>query len=158
MKKLAWLLMLLTLFPLVSFGMDRLAALSMLETGNDDRMVGRAGEISRYQILKTEWRAVTNSVRYTDPETARAVTLTLLERRVRSFHATYQRNPSDFEYYGLWNAPSQVLEHRVSRRVADRCRRYANLCEWDGIPTPLVSTSTPASPWLSQATPRSVAP
>ena len=43
------------LCPMMSFGMDRLAALSMIETGNNDRMVGRAGEISRFQILKREW-------------------------------------------------------------------------------------------------------
>ncbi|PYJ07406.1 MAG: hypothetical protein DME25_03850, partial [Verrucomicrobia bacterium] len=101
--------------------MDRLTALSMLETGDDDRMVGRAGEISRYQILKSEWRSVTNSLRYADPETARNVTLTLLERRGRAFRTAYHRNPTDFEFYGLWNAPGQVLEGRVSPRVAERC-------------------------------------
>jgi hypothetical protein len=48
------LVLLFVLCPMVSFGMDRLAALSMIETGDNDRMVGRAGEISRYQILKRE--------------------------------------------------------------------------------------------------------
>ncbi len=121
--------MLLTLVPMLGFGMDRLAALSMIETGNNDRMVGGAGEISRYQILKAEWRSVTNSARYTDPTIARAVTLQLIGRRVQNFRATYHRNPTNFEFYGLWNAPSQVLERRVSRTVAERCRRYSNLCE-----------------------------
>jgi hypothetical protein len=123
------LTLLLTLVPMLSFGLDRLAALSMIETGNNDRMIGRAGEISRYQILKTEWRSVTNSTRYTDPRTAKAVTLRLIERRVQTFRATFNRNPTNFEFYGLWNAPSQVLERRVSRTVAERCRRFANLCE-----------------------------
>ena len=131
---------------MMSFGMDRLTALSMLETGDDDRMVGRAGEISRYQILKSEWRSVTNSLRYADPETARNVTLTLLERRGRAFRTAYHRNPTDFEFYGLWNAPGQVLEGRVSPRVAERCRRYANLCAWNGAPTRVVSASMPAAP------------
>ena len=148
--------MLLVLCPMASFGMDRLAALSMFETGNDDRVVGRAGEISRYQILKREWHSVTPSLRYADPETARSVTLTLLERRVQSFRATYHRNPTDFEFYGLWNAPSQVLEHRLSHRVAERCRRYANLCEWNGTPT--LVTSTSASPSPVGTLPRPVAP
>jgi hypothetical protein len=123
------LAMLLTLVPMLGFGMDRLAALSMIETGNDDRMVGGAGEISRYQILKSEWRSVTNSTRYTDPKTAYAVTLKLIERRVENFRATYHRDPTNFEFYGLWNAPSQVLEGRMSRTVTERCRRYSNLCE-----------------------------
>ncbi len=41
------LALILVLAPMISFGMDRLAALSMLETGDNDRVVGRAGEISR---------------------------------------------------------------------------------------------------------------
>lgn len=135
----------MTLCPMMSFGMDRIAALSMIETGDNDRMVGRAGEISRYQILKREWRSVTNSTRYADPETAKAVALQLLDRRVQSFKAVFNRPPTDFEIYGLWNAPAQVLESRVSRTVAERCRRYANLCEWDGKLKP-VSVASTASP------------
>jgi len=123
------LFLLICLAPLGCFGMDRLNALSMLETGNNDRMVGRAGEISRYQILKAEWRSVTNSVRWTDPEVAKAVTLKLLERRVNQFRATHRRDPSDFEFYVLWNAPAQVLiRGKVSKVVAERAERYANLC------------------------------
>ena len=136
MRTLAWLFV---LCPMMSFGMDRLAALSMIETGNNDRMVGRAGEISRYQILKREWRSVTNSTRYTDRDTARAVTLTLIDRRVASFRSIYQRPPTNFEFYALWNAPGQVLEGRVSRTVAERCQRYANLCDWKGVLVPLAS-------------------
>jgi hypothetical protein len=136
------------LCPMMSFGMDRLAALSMIETGNNDRMVGRAGEISRYQILKREWRSVTNSTRYTDPETARAVTLKLLDRRVQQFHAVHNRPPTNFEFYALWNAPTQVLEGRVSRVVSERCRRYANLCEWTGKPVAITAKAKAASPVL----------
>lgn len=133
------LALLFVLCPMVSFGMERLAALSMIETGNNDRMVGRAGEISRYQILKREWRSVTSSTRYTDPETAKAVTLVLIERRAQSFQANYNRPPTNFEFYGLWNAPGQVLNRRVSRTVAERCQRYANLCDWKGTPTRYVA-------------------
>jgi len=128
-------LMFTMMVPMLGFGMDRLAALSMIETGNNDRVVGRAGEISRYQILKVEWRSVTNSTRYTDPQTARNVTLRLLDRRVVAFRETYHRSPTNFEFYGLWNAPSQVMERRVSRTVAERCRRFANLCEYQERPT-----------------------
>jgi hypothetical protein len=143
MKTLAllWLLC-----PMTSFGMDRLGALSMIETGNNDRMVGRAGEISRYQILKSEWRSVTNSTRYADPVTAKAVTVQLIERRVQKFRSTYHRTPTNFEFYALWNAPAQVLEGRISNRVAERCRRYANLCEWKEGP------GSPGSPNPAPAT------
>src|SRR5687767_9097481 len=123
------LLLIIFLAPLASMGMDRLSALSMLETGNNDRMVGRAGEISRYQILKSEWRAVTNSVRWTDPQVAKAVTMQLIDRRVNQFRAKHHRDPSDFEFYVLWNAPAHVLVRgKVSKVVAERAQRYANLC------------------------------
>lgn len=123
------LLLIICLAPLGCFGMDRLSALSMLETGNNDRMVGRAGEISRYQILKSEWRAVTSSTRWTDPEVAKAVTVKLIDQRVNQFKAKYQRDPSDFEFYVLWNAPAHVLVRgKVSKVVAERAERYANLC------------------------------
>ena len=123
------LLLIICLAPLGCFGMDRLSALSMLETGNNDRMVGRAGEISRYQILKSEWRTVTTSTRWTDPEVAKAVTVKLIDQRVNQFKAKYQRDPSDFEFYVLWNAPAHVLVRgKVSKVVAERAERYANLC------------------------------
>jgi len=142
------LVLLLALCPTLAFGMDRLAALSMIETGDNDRMVGRAGEISRYQILKSEWRAVTNSVRYSDPETAKRVTQIIIDRRVQAFQGVYSRPPTHFELYGLWNAPSQVLTGKVSRTVAERCRRYSNLCEWTGVPTPVASTPVQKTPGL----------
>ncbi len=140
------LALLFVLCPMISSGMDRLAALSMIESGNDDRMVGRAGEISRYQILKREWRSVTNSTRYTDLATARAVTLTLIDRRIRAFEAKFNRPPTHFEFYGLWNAPSQVLNRRISPVVAERCRRYSNLCEWNGAPVRYAAKPAPVRP------------
>ena len=123
--------LLLTLIPMLSFGMDRMSALSMIETGNNDSMVGRAGEISRYQVLKSEWSSITTSTRYTDPELARQVALRLLEQRVQKFESIYKRPPTDFEFYGLWNAPAQVLNGRMSRVVQERCGRFVNLCGWN---------------------------
>src|SRR5262245_3472569 len=140
------LVLLLALCPMISSGMDRLAALSMRETGDNDRMSGKAGEISRYQILKSEWRRVTNSASYADPETSKRVAQTLLVQRINAFQAVYQRPPNDFEIYGLWNAPGQVLRGRVSPVVAERCRRYANLCEWNGSPRPIAATTPGTTP------------
>ena len=135
--KLMWVL---SLLPLAASGMDRLTALSNLETGNNDRMVGKAGEISRYQVRKSEWSSVTSSKAYRDPNVAKQVTLKLLDQRVEKFVGLYKRNPTDFEVYALWNAPTQALTGKISRVVAERSRRYANLCSWknggvDGFPT-----------------------
>jgi hypothetical protein len=131
--------------PMMSFGLDRLSALSMIESGDNDRMVGRAGEISRYQIMKREWRTVTNSTRFTERKVAEAVTLQLIDKRVATFRSIFKRNPTDFEFYGLWNAPAQVYRGRVSPVVAERCRRFANLCELPERRTE-VAAKRPATP------------
>ena len=129
MKKLVSLVLLLV--PMCAFSMDRLSALSMLETGNDDQAVGSAGEISRFQVKKAEWRSVTSSVNYSDFETARRVMVQLMDKRIKAFSERFGRTPTDFEFYALWNAPSQALSGRISSKVAERCRRFANLCERD---------------------------
>ena len=134
----------LALAPTASFGMDRLSALSSIETGNDDGMIGKAGEISRYQVLKVEWRSVTTSTNYRDPNLARQVTLKLLEQRVERFKSRYKRTPTDFEFYALWNAPTQALTGRISRTVAERSQRYANLCGWNN--GPVASSKPPLRP------------
>lgn len=150
------LALLLLLCPTLSFGIDRLAALSMIESGDNDRMVGRAGEISRYQILKREWRSVTNSTRFTDRTVAEAVTLKLVQQRVATFQSIYGRPPNDFEFYGLWNAPAQVYRGRVSPVVAERCRRFVNLCRLDDrrqAPQVAVASSQPTSPAMAKSNP-----
>lgn len=119
------------LLPLCGFGMDRLSALSMLETGNDDYAVGSAGEISRFQVKKAEWRTVTNSANYSDYETARKVMVQLMDKRIHAFEEHFGRKPTDFEFYALWNAPAQAMNGHISRAVAERCQRFANLCERD---------------------------
>ncbi len=136
MKALALILLLL---PACAFGMDRTAALSMLETGDNDRAVGSAGEISRYQVRKTEWRSVTNSSNYCDSETAKKVMLQIMDKRTHAFAGHFGRQPSDYEYYALWNAPSQAMEGKLSKTVAARCERFANLCAWNRRPIQLAA-------------------
>lgn len=139
MKAIALVLMLL---PACAFGMDRSAALSMLETGDNDRAVGSAGEISRYQVRKLEWRSVTNSANYTDSETAKRVMLKIMDKRIEAFKAHFGRNPTDYEFYALWNAPAQVMDGKISRTVAARCERFANLCARDRKPVQLATVKT----------------
>jgi hypothetical protein len=139
------LILLLWLVPGTSFGMDRLSALSLLETGNNDRAVGKMGEISRYQVLKSEWRTVTASRNYSDPDLARQVTLKLLDQRVERFKSLYNRTPTDFEFYALWNAPAQVLTGQVGRVVAERSRRFANLCGWTHGPVAALHRTPPTT-------------
>src|SRR2546423_8166399 len=102
------LALLLSLIPMLSFGMDRMTALSMLETGDDDAMVGRAGEISRYQVMKSECRAVTLSRNYTDPTLAKQVALKIFDQRLQRSGSIYKRPPQDFESYAVLNAYGQA--------------------------------------------------
>ena len=139
------LALLMVFCPMLSFGLDRFSALSMIETGDNDRMVGRAGEISRYQILKREWRSVSDSTQFTDRKVSEAVARRLIDQRVTRFKSIYGRNPTDFEFYGLWNAPAQVYRGQVSPVVAERCRRFANLCQLASESTqPQVAVRRPA--------------
>jgi hypothetical protein len=100
----------LMLVPWSAWGMDGWSALSMVESGDNDYAVGRAGEISRYQVLKKEWQSVTNSRAYSQPQTAAAVARVLLGRRVQQFEQKAHRPPTSFEVYVLWNAPAQALK------------------------------------------------
>lgn len=127
MRRLSF--MALMLFPMLACGIDRWTALSMLESGDNDRAIGRAGEISRYQILKQEWKSVTTSRRYTDALLAKRVAEELMKRRMAAFNKAFGRHPSDFEFYVLWNAPQQLMRRQVTRTVAERAQRYQNLCE-----------------------------
>ena len=127
--------------PMMAFGMDRLSALSQIESGDNDQAVGKAGEISRYQVLKNEWRSVTPSTNYRDPSAARQVVQVLLQRRLARFEQIYRRPPTDFEFYALWNAPAQVYQRRISPTVAERARRFSNLCQWE--PTSQASVRKP---------------
>ena len=139
------LALLLSLIPMLSFGMDRMTALSMLETGDDDAMVGRAGEISRYQVMKSEWKSVTPSRNYTDPNLAKQVALKILDQRLQRFESIYKRPATDFEFYALWNAPGQALNGRISRVVAERSQRFANLCSWNNGPIASLKARTAES-------------
>jgi len=47
--------LLLFLLAASTQAMDRWTALAMLESGGDDHTVGRAGEISHYQIRQNLW-------------------------------------------------------------------------------------------------------
>jgi hypothetical protein len=104
-----------------ALAMDRWTALAMLESGDDDRTVGPAGEVSRYQIRSDLWPGGDPS----DPNVALANARHLMSPRTAAFEKSHGRAPDDFEFYILWNAPAQI--NHPHRAVADRARRFANL-------------------------------
>jgi hypothetical protein len=101
--------------------MDRWCALSMIESGDNDAAIGSCGEISRFQIRPELWPGG-------DPENSSKALLAareLMQPRMSGFQSKHRRNPTDLEFYILWNAPWEV-DH-PSRIVVERARRFANL-------------------------------
>ena len=102
--------------------------------------MGRADEISRYQIRKTEWWGVTNSTCYRHRPIAWNEASRVLEKRLRSFQPHLRRPLFNFEFHTLWNAPLQALLGRLSRMVAERYRRFAHLCAVEPQPNASLSS------------------
>jgi len=103
--------------------MDRWAALSMIESGDEDQAIGPGGEISRYQIRPELWPGG-------DPQNtqiALAAAQKIMLTRIEEFKRSHQRMPTDFEFYVLWNAPWQA-DH-PSAAVTERARRFSNLIQ-----------------------------
>jgi hypothetical protein len=123
MKRLAILCLAACAFA--ARGMDRLPALSMLETGNNDSTVGRRGEISRFQILPSVWRRY-GAGNPLNPRDATLAVRRIMAKRLANFERSQRRQATNFDYYVLWNAPAQA--GRPSPVVSERARRFANLC------------------------------
>ena len=118
--------------------LDRYAALSEIESRNNDRMVGPEREVSRYQILPELWEEAWTArqkaaVKPTDPVAATTVVTRIMQTRCSLFQGRYHRPPSDFEFYVLWHRPACYIGRPVPRSLttaeAGRARRFANLCE-----------------------------
>ena len=107
----------------IARGMDRWAALSMIESGDNDRAIGPGGEISRFQIRPELWPGGNP----TNTQIALSAAREIMLPRIEQFKQSHQRMPTDFEFYILWNAPWQV-DH-PSATVTERARRFSNLIQ-----------------------------
>lgn len=121
------ILLLLLLFCLTASAqaMDRWTALAMIESGTNDRAVGSAGEISRFQIRRDLWPGGSPL----DMRVALANARHIMSVRVDAFERSHGRAPDDFEFYVLWNAPAKI--NHPDRVVAARARRFVNLVVFD---------------------------
>ena len=117
---------------------SRVFALGMIETGNDDRGVGRAGEISRYQIHPAVWKAYCASRDYQNPEVSLEVARQHWATLSNYFKEKTTREPTDFDMYVLWNtrygyyAGKGFDPRRLPRLVSDRAQRFVNLVNRKG--------------------------
>ncbi len=107
--------------------MDRFAALSMIESGDDDFAHGAHTEVSRYQIRREIWLQATNAPisQATNAVVALAVAQAIAGKRCQAFAAQHGRPATDFEFYVLWNAPARV--NNPGRAVRERAERFVNL-------------------------------
>ena len=106
--------------------MDRWAALSQLESGNNDLVRGAAGEVSRYQVRPEIWQQyAASNLNWLVPADALRVAQKIMRERCADFERTLRRQPTDFEFYVLWNAPARIAE--PARAVRKRAERFCNL-------------------------------
>jgi hypothetical protein len=120
------ILLIILLMSTNALAMDRWSALAMMESGGDDRAVGRAGEVSRYQILPELWLGGNPLDKCTALDNAQRI----MSSRVTTFERIHGRSPDDFEFYVLWNAPAQI--NHPHRAVAERALRFMNLVNFAG--------------------------
>ena len=110
--------------------MDRWEALSQIETRDNDNAVGAAGEISRYQVKPGLWRRYARSdADWKNPAVALAAAQEIMRDRCAEFERSYNRTPTDFEFYVLWNAPAQI--ERPRKAVRERAERFCHLVSRD---------------------------
>jgi len=109
-----------------AWSMDRWAALSQIESGDNDQALGSAGEISRYQIKPHVWkRYAPAKADWKKAQDSLPVAKQAMRDRCADFQRTFGRPPTDFEFYILWNAPAQI--QKPSEAVARRAERFSNL-------------------------------
>jgi len=110
-------------------------ALGMIETGNRDEKIGRAGEVSRYQIMPSVWKHYSGSDRYLDPGVSLEVACQHWAALRAFFQKQARREPTDFDLYVLWNTRLSYYggkgfdPKRLSPGIRDRARRFVNLVE-----------------------------
>jgi hypothetical protein len=114
-------------------------SLAMFETGADSRargaadaLRGRAGEVSRFQIMPDVWQSYSRSRDYTNPEVAWTVAERILADRIGQFRSTTNREPTALEVYLLWNKPGHFEAaafdvEKVRSLYRSRAERFANL-------------------------------
>jgi hypothetical protein len=140
-NRFALLLLLGLALPLAAFGeTERFRnSLAMFETGASspargaaDALRGRAGEVSRFQIMPDVWQSYSRSRDYTNPEVAWTIAERILTDRIGQFRSSTNREPSALEVYLLWNKPghfeaSAFKVDKVRILYRSRAERFANL-------------------------------
>ena len=110
-----------------------LAALSQIESGDNDYAVGPQGEVSRYQIEPKIWRKLliakgAHGLPH-DRWLAEDLALFLWQSREIEFKNLHKREPNLRELYLLWHRPALMIGHKRSptKRELERAIGFENL-------------------------------
>ena len=115
--------------------LPRLAALAQIESGGKDHKIGRAGERSQYQIMKSVWDDVGGGTDFSKCKgrSATRAAMRHASRLTLCYYDKHQRYPSAAQFYCMWNmgfdgfAKRDFLVSACPRRVQERAERFANL-------------------------------
>ena len=114
-------------------GFSRLEAISLIETADNDRMVGDKGEVSRYQIMPFVWKQYSPSRNYHNPQQARRIAQQHLQSLEDLFRRKTGRPPTEFDIYVMWNAGPYYYAGRnfsparIAPSIRERATRFVNL-------------------------------
>src|SRR5947207_4904963 len=120
-------------FMLSNFDARVFFALGMIESGNNDRGIGIAGEVSRYQIQPAVWRNYSESRDYRNPEVSLQVARHHWNYLTNYFRDKAGREPTSFDMYVLWNTRFGYYDRkgfepeRLAPLVRGRAQRFVNL-------------------------------
>ena len=108
------------------------AALSQVESGDNDSAIGTHGEVSRFQIMPHVWRTFGRKLNPRKADAAWFVAEKVLEARTMYFEGAFGRKPTARELYALWNAPGMLAHARgnltlLPKKIQERCERFENL-------------------------------
>ena len=108
-------------------GMEKWEALGMQESGNDDKAIGQAGEVSRYQILPSVWKEIVPwpMTMATNKTAAKIIANEIMIRRIWKFTTSHHRLPTNLEWALLWKTPNRV-DH-PSKEKLDQAKCVVNL-------------------------------
>jgi hypothetical protein len=151
----AGIILFLAMLPSAAMaGLSPLEAISMIESGNNDAAVGRAGEVSRYQIRPHVWKqfsapAERHPAAYGDPATASAVAQRYVDWLGKYYKEATGRAADNFDLYVMWNAGAAYYRRigftkdRVHPTVRARADRFVNLREMRNVTTAAVQPQAP---------------
>lgn len=124
-------------FNLYAADTATLKALSAFESSSRDAARGRAGEVSRYQILPTTWaehsKIPCTPNNYQDPHVSFIVANSIWEQLRSRYYMTCGHYPTDAETYVMWNrgfnyyARHHLAWNLLPRGVRDKALRFDNI-------------------------------